>query len=157
MNDECVIEKGPGWVYILHFDEPIEHARHYIGSSNQLTQRLYAHAVGRGATLTQVAFFRGIGFRIGYVGQARRLSPRSLERRAKHWHGAYQFCAICCEGRHMPVPGTQAYPVALLPYRCSASVVAHVERTKKPAPRRPEPPPTLPFPTTEETTGEQLV
>lgn len=136
MNDECVIEKAHGWVYVLHFDTPIEHARHYIGSTHHLSERVFAHAIGRGANLTKVAFFRGIGFQLGYVGRAKSISPRSLERRAKHWHGAEEFCSICCAGRNRAVPGTEPYPVALLPFRCSASVVALMERLKQAAATR---------------------
>ena len=46
-------------VYLLHFAPPYKHARHYLGSTDDLDARLAAHRSGRGARLTQVAVQNG--------------------------------------------------------------------------------------------------
>ena len=56
-----------GSVYVLHFDSPVGHARHYTGWARNLRGRIRHHRAGTGARLTQVARERGIGFRIAYV------------------------------------------------------------------------------------------
>ena len=38
-----------GIVYLLHFDRSYRHARHYIGFTQNLEQRLEAHRAGRGS------------------------------------------------------------------------------------------------------------
>ena len=43
-----------GTVYLLHFDRPYAHARHYTGWTTDLTTRLADHAAGHGARLLAV-------------------------------------------------------------------------------------------------------
>ena len=50
-----------GTVYLLHFDQPYKHARHYIGWAVNLTARLAAHERGYGARLLAVVRDAGIG------------------------------------------------------------------------------------------------
>ena len=47
--------------YLLHFTEPIGHAKHYVGSAlaSRLDERMAEHASGRGAALTREACKRG--------------------------------------------------------------------------------------------------
>jgi hypothetical protein len=40
-----------GLVYLLHFSEPYQHARHYTGWTHDLDARLQLHRAGRGARL----------------------------------------------------------------------------------------------------------
>ncbi len=52
-----------GVVYLLHFDQPYKHARHYTGwteSSGSLKARLARHARGDGARLLEVVHAAGI-------------------------------------------------------------------------------------------------
>ncbi|HEX2174216.1 MAG TPA: endonuclease, partial [Dehalococcoidia bacterium] len=49
-------------VYLLHFDRPFGHARHYLGFARNIDARLAAHAAGHGARLTQVVRAAGIGW-----------------------------------------------------------------------------------------------
>ena len=53
-------------VYLLHFDEPIGKARHYVGicKAQRLHWRMLEHRNGRGAALTAKAYELGIGFSI---------------------------------------------------------------------------------------------
>ena len=53
----------PGVVYLLHFDQPYQHARHYTGwTGDDVPVRLERHATGRGARLMTVIHEAGIGF-----------------------------------------------------------------------------------------------
>lgn len=52
-------------IYILHFDRPYKHARHYTGfaeTAETLQKRLDQHLAGRGSRLVQVVTDEGIGF-----------------------------------------------------------------------------------------------
>jgi hypothetical protein len=56
-----------GVVYLLHFDRPYRHAKHYIGyaaSSGFLKRRLAAHERGQGAWLLEVVHEAGIGWQL---------------------------------------------------------------------------------------------
>lgn len=55
-------ENVPGTVYLLHFDQPYRHARHYTGWTSDLESRLADHRDGRGARLMSVIREAGIGF-----------------------------------------------------------------------------------------------
>jgi len=78
-------------VYILHFSEPIHHARHYTGYCKKIGPRLAAHNMGHGARLTQVAVERGISLSLVYLADGGRM----VERRLKSQHNAPRFCPIC--------------------------------------------------------------
>jgi hypothetical protein len=84
-----------GHVYLLHFDRPYKHARHYLGyTSKSLRERLERHRAGAGARLIEVITDAGITFEV-----ARRWSGnRALERRLKNRHNAALLCPICRRG-----------------------------------------------------------
>ena len=52
----------PGVIYLLHFDQPYKHAKHYTGWTEDLLDRLDRHAAGRGARLVEVIWQAGLGF-----------------------------------------------------------------------------------------------
>jgi predicted GIY-YIG superfamily endonuclease len=81
----------PGTVYLLHFDEPYMHARHYVGWAKHLEARLAHHRRGTGANLLRVLNEHGIGWQL-----ARTWSnvDRFFERRVKN-HSATRYCPIC--------------------------------------------------------------
>jgi predicted GIY-YIG superfamily endonuclease len=78
-------------VYILHFSEPIHHARHYTGYCRKIGPRLAAHRMGQGARLTQVAVERGISLVLVYLEPGSRIE----ERRLKRSHNIPRICPIC--------------------------------------------------------------
>jgi len=51
-----------GTVYLLHFERPYRHARHYMGWTLNLEARLDEHLAGTGARLLEVITAEGIGF-----------------------------------------------------------------------------------------------
>ena len=88
-------------VYLLHFDRPYRHARHYTGWTCDLPGRLADHANGHGARLTQVVQQAGIGWTLARTWPG----PRALERALKKQGGASRRCPLC--GIHpRPTGGT---------------------------------------------------
>jgi predicted GIY-YIG superfamily endonuclease len=87
-----------GFVYLLHFEEPIAPGRHtcqhYIGYAADLAARIQAHETGHGARITQVARERGIRFQVARLWRG----DRALERRLKDRKHAPQLCPICGRG-----------------------------------------------------------
>jgi hypothetical protein len=84
--------EGPrGWVYLLHFERPYRHARHYTGFATDLERRLNAHLCGRGARLMAVIAAAGIGWQLARVWPG----TRGLERCLKNQGGAARRCPIC--------------------------------------------------------------
>jgi predicted GIY-YIG superfamily endonuclease len=90
-----------GWVYTLHFDQPIGdtsnrygYAQHYTGWAVDLDARLATHTAGNGARLLEVVSARGIGWRIACLERGTRDRERQLKAR-----GAARRCPICCSER----------------------------------------------------------
>ena len=78
-------------VYLLHFQKPYKHARHYLGFTDDLEQRLAAHRAGNGARLVEVITQAGIEFKLARTWNG----GRDLERRLKKWHGGNRLCPLC--------------------------------------------------------------
>lgn len=79
-------------VYLLHFDPPYEHARHYLGFAKDLGPRVNAHMHGKGARLTQVAHDAGCHMVLARVWTN---GSKRLERQLKNRKNAPQLCPIC--------------------------------------------------------------
>ena len=83
---------GPlGTVYLLHFDQPYAHARHYTGWTEDLLDRLDRHARGCGARLMNVISRAGIGFVLVRTCEG----TRATERHIKNAGGAVRYCPLC--------------------------------------------------------------
>jgi predicted GIY-YIG superfamily endonuclease len=80
-----------GTVYLLHFDSPYKHARHYVGYTTDLDARLAAHSKGQGARLLEVVTGAGIGFQVARTWQG----TRKDERRLKDRKNAPRECPLC--------------------------------------------------------------
>jgi predicted GIY-YIG superfamily endonuclease len=80
-----------GVIYLLHFDQPYKHARHYTGWTEDLLDRLDRHAAGRGARLVEVIWQAGIGFTLVRVCEG----TRATERAIKNAGGAVRYCPFC--------------------------------------------------------------
>ncbi len=83
-------------VYLLHFNQPYKHAKHYLGFSYDLEARLHAHKSGTGARLMEVISLAGIGFTVARVWPE---GDRTLEHQLKGWHGGTKLCPICAQER----------------------------------------------------------
>ncbi len=78
-------------VYLLHFTTPYKHARHYLGSTDNLDERLACHRSGNGARLVQVCAEHGIGFVLARTWEGNRSTERALKRRKN----SPKLCPIC--------------------------------------------------------------
>jgi predicted GIY-YIG superfamily endonuclease len=83
---------GRGTVYLLHFDRPYKHARHYCGWASDVDARLAEHAAGRGARLLQVVQAAGIGWSLARTWPG---VTRVRERQIKNQGGASRYCPAC--------------------------------------------------------------
>lgn len=81
-------------VYLLHFERPYKHARHYLGSTDDLRERLEQHVRGTGARLLAVVRDAGIAWTIARTWQG----DRTLERRLKRHGGMRRLCPRCTPG-----------------------------------------------------------
>ncbi len=95
---------GPGTVYLLHFDRPYAHARHYLGWTHPggLDARLAEHAAGRGARLLHVVAGAGIGWTLARTWTGTRARERALKLQG----GASRRCPLCGVRPRTPKPGT---------------------------------------------------
>lgn len=82
-----------GTIYLIHFHRPYHHARHYIGWTADLGERLARHASGDGSPLIRAVMAAGIGWSLvrTWVGMTRR-HERQLHN--AHGHGP-RFCPVC--------------------------------------------------------------
>jgi len=81
-------------VYLIHLDEPLGHARHYVGWSIDIYERVQAHMVCSGARMLAVAAERGLSF------DAARIWPDAgmeLERALKRGGNVMMHCPLCCD------------------------------------------------------------
>ena len=78
-------------IYLLHFERPYRHARHYLGSTDDLDARLACHAEGQGAKLMRVIKEAGISWQCVRTWQG----DRKLERRLKRRKGTPALCPVC--------------------------------------------------------------
>lgn len=80
-----------GTIYLLHFDSPLGHARHYLGWTENLEQRLESHRMGQGARLMLHLKRAGIGFRLARTWEG----TRNYERRLKNQGASTRHCPLC--------------------------------------------------------------
>ena len=82
-------------VYLIHFDRPYKHARHYTGwtrNAKTLPRRIAHHRNGTGARLMQVVTEAGITFEVAKTWPD---GTRDDERRLKRRGGAARICPTC--------------------------------------------------------------
>ena len=78
-----------GTVYLLHFDQPYKHARHYVGwTARNVKRRLAEHEAGRGARLLAVVREAGIGWQLARLWPGGRARERQLKRQGGHARNA---------------------------------------------------------------------
>jgi predicted GIY-YIG superfamily endonuclease len=87
-------DPAPGTVYLIHFDTPYRHARHYIGWTADLDARLEAHRSGHGSRLMQVITIAGITWQLARTWPGGRKRERALKDR----HEAPRLCPLCTPG-----------------------------------------------------------
>jgi len=80
-------------IYILHFDRPFSHAKHYVGSADNVSLRVLEHATGRGANLMRHVVGAGIGFIVSCTFPGTRGDERIMKKRWKDV--AKRRCPVC--------------------------------------------------------------
>jgi predicted GIY-YIG superfamily endonuclease len=96
-------------IYLIHFSEPLAHARHYIGfvdgDADQVQARLQEHRAGWGAKILAECNRRGIRYDV----VATFPGDRSQERRLKRHKKTVCYCPVCSPTRHqLPFRGRGA-------------------------------------------------
>ncbi len=81
----------PGTIYLLHFDRPYRHARHYQHWASDLNSRLAEHEHGTCARLLQVAKAAGIGWQLARTWDGDRYRERQLKKQG----GRSRMCPTC--------------------------------------------------------------
>jgi predicted GIY-YIG superfamily endonuclease len=84
----------PSTVYLLHFSQRYKHARHYLGSTCNLPQRLEEHANGQGARLLAVVRQAGITWTLARTWHG----GRERERQLKKQLSGSRLCPVCRQG-----------------------------------------------------------
>lgn len=96
-----------GYVYLIHFDEPYRHARHYCGyTSKSMKQRMLTHKAGGGARLMAAVTRAGIGWSLVryWRGNQRdelrfkQRNPKAVHRSGAA-HGLERYCPLCHPGK----------------------------------------------------------
>jgi predicted GIY-YIG superfamily endonuclease len=87
-------------IYLLHFSAPYHHARHYLGTSTDVGERLAEHLSGRGSPLVGAALRAGIEVTLVRVWPS---GGRPRERKLKRSKNVPRLCPICRGARRHPV------------------------------------------------------
>lgn len=89
-----------GFVYLLHFDKPYKHAKHYLGFSVKHPEkdRIPLHSKGQSRVkLMTVLFNQGIGFQVAKIWKNK---ERGDERKMKSG-GHARRCPICKQNKEV--------------------------------------------------------
>jgi predicted GIY-YIG superfamily endonuclease len=78
-------------VYLIHFNTPYKHAKHYLGYSQNIGERIIQHELNQGARLMQVVNDAGLEWKVSRVWLD---GSRQLERSLKG-RGKSRICPIC--------------------------------------------------------------
>lgn len=80
-------------VYLIHFESPFHHARHYVGCTRYTIEtRMRKHRNGTGAKLLRAVSAAGIRWRVVRVWEG---GDWELEKRLKARHRLADFCPVC--------------------------------------------------------------
>jgi predicted GIY-YIG superfamily endonuclease len=122
------------YIYIIHLDDPIAHARHYSGCTTNVTLRLLRHAQGHGSKLLAHARKTGVDWRLAAIFQVKEdiFSMRQAETWLKRQCHAPRYCPLCTYDAAI-LAGTT--PISLALYKGpihSAAIRAAARPTEEP-------------------------
>lgn len=87
-------------VYLLHYDKPLHHARHYVGCTCDLENRLRLHKMGHSTAKITAAFHdHGSTFMLARIWE----TVRGFELEShikKHYKATVKLCPICNPANH---------------------------------------------------------
>lgn len=84
----------PQAVYLLHFEEPLAHARHYVGWASNLPERMDRHFSGHGSRLVRAVLEEGISITVARVWWNR---DRHFERKLHRMKNSPKLCPLCSQ------------------------------------------------------------
>ena len=84
--------RGPGLVYLIHFDRAYHHARHYVGYTENVAQRMDEHRAGHGSRLLAAVAAAGVGFEVAFIWTG---ASRAFERCVHRYKNTPRFCPVC--------------------------------------------------------------
>jgi predicted GIY-YIG superfamily endonuclease len=79
-------------VYLIHFEEKLHHAGHYLGYSKILSIRIWQHKINQGAKLIRAVNKAGIEW---HVVRTWTVDDQELERLLKNQKNSPRYCPIC--------------------------------------------------------------
>lgn len=81
-------------VYLIHFDEKLHHAQHYLGfaEGEDETARLERHRAGSGAKILRACNVAGIGYKVVRIWPN---GTRDFERSLKKKKNTRALCPVC--------------------------------------------------------------
>ena len=79
-------------LYLLHFDRPFHHAKHYLGFANDLDARVKRHFSGHGSKLMKAVIAAGIKVEVARTWEN---GDRNLERKLHNQNNGPRLCPIC--------------------------------------------------------------
>jgi len=85
-----------GTVCLIHFEERLHHAAHYLGWAKDLESRLEEHRRGNGAKIMAAVGRVPLGWRVVRTWDG----DRKLEKALKKRREACMLCPVCRERRH---------------------------------------------------------
>jgi predicted GIY-YIG superfamily endonuclease len=78
-------------VYLIHFENKLSHAQHYLGYTTDLDNRLITHRCGHGSKLLAAVTRQNIDWQLVRTWNG----DRALERKLKRRKNSRQLCPIC--------------------------------------------------------------
>jgi predicted GIY-YIG superfamily endonuclease len=82
---------GKRTIYLIHFATAYKQARHYLGSTDDLAERIERHRAGNGARLMEVITTAGIQWEVVRTWKG----SRKDERKLKNQHNTPRLCPVC--------------------------------------------------------------
>lgn len=79
-------------VYLLHFEPALRHARHYMGSAEDVEKRVQQHLCGQGSPLVKAAALAGCKVTVVRVWKG---GGRELEAKLKNIQHNADYCPVC--------------------------------------------------------------
>lgn len=84
-------------VYVIHFDKPYKHAKHYTGIAINVEARMKKHRSGQGARLMKIIKEHNIGFQYSIIKEGLTFSEahayeKYLKTKIKK---PQRYCSIC--------------------------------------------------------------
>jgi hypothetical protein len=90
-------------VYLIHFEKPFKHARHYIGFTDNLDRRMHEHELGtNGSKLLKAVRDEGINFTVVRIWPE---GDRTFERRLHNYKKSSCLCPVCQAERGLKLSG----------------------------------------------------